>query len=208
MTLWGAPSSVFGGYGRAVMKLLEDMIIKYGKVFPGNVLKVDNFLNHQVDIELADRLGEELSRLYTASGITKVLTLEASGIVLACFAAKYLKVPMIFAKKTKTSNISDNLYFARVHSYTRGVNTDIVVSKEYLNGSDKVLVVDDFLATGSALAGLIDIANQAGAKVAGAGIAIEKGYQGGGDKLRADGIRVESLAIIENMDKGVITFRR
>ncbi len=190
------------------MKLLIDRIIKDGKVLPGDILKVDGFINHQMDVQLIDEIGKEFHRLYGNCEVTKVLTIEASGIGIACFVAKYFQVPLLFAKKSKSKNISDNVYSSQVASFTHGSVNTVVVSKEYLNPEDKVLIIDDFLARGEALNGLIDIVNQAGATVVGTGTVIEKGYQGGGDALRAKGIRVESLAIIDSMsDDGSITFR-
>lgn len=190
------------------MQLLIDRIKKDGKVFPGDILKVDSFLNHQMDVALLDEIGKEFFRLYGNCDVTKILTIEASGIGIACFAAKYFQVPLLFAKKSKSSNISDNVYSSQVESYTHGSVNTIVVSKEYLHSDDKVLIIDDFLATGQALYGLIDLVNQAGAELVGTGTVIEKGYQCGGDSLRAKGIRVESLAIIDSMsDDGKITFR-
>ncbi|MCQ2470950.1 MAG: xanthine phosphoribosyltransferase [Clostridia bacterium] len=190
------------------MKLLIDRIIKDGKVLPGDILKVDGFINHQMDVQLIDEIGKEFHRLYGNCEVTKVLTIEASGIGIACFVAKYFQVPLLFAKKSKSKNISDNVYSSQVASFTHGSVNTVVVSKEYLSPEDKVLIIDDFLARGEALNGLIDIVNQAGATVVGTGTVIEKGYQGGGDALRAKGIRVESLAIIDSMsDDGSITFR-
>ena len=192
------------------MQLLEDRIIRDGKVFTGNVLKVDSFLNHQLDVELLDEMGREMKSLFKDSNITKVLTIEASGIGVGCMVAKHFNCPLLFAKKTKTLNIKGDVYTSKVESFTHQCTYDIIVSKDFLNQNDKVLIVDDFLAKGNALVGLIDIVNQSGATLAGCGIAIEKGYQGGGDKLREQGIRVESMAIIEKMDDvtGNIVFRK
>lgn len=192
------------------MKLLEDRIIKDGKVFSGNVLKVDSFLNHQIDVELLDKMGLEVKKLFSDSCVTKVLTIEASGIGVGCMVAKHFNCPLLFAKKSKTLNIKGDVYTSKVESFTHQCTYDIIVSKDFLNGNDTVLIVDDFLAKGNALIGLIDIVNQSGAKLAGCSIAIEKGYQGGGDKLRTQGIKVESLAIIEEMDDltGEIVFRK
>ena len=192
------------------MQLLEDRIIKDGKVFSGNVLKVDSFLNHQIDVELLDAMGFEISRLFEGVGVTKVLTIEASGIAVGCLAARHFGCPLIFAKKSKTLNIKGDVYTSKVESFTHQCTYDIIISKDFLSENDTVLIVDDFLAKGNALNGLIDIVNQAGAKLAGCAIAVEKGYQGGGDKLRAQGIRVESMAIVEEMDDetGKIVFRR
>ena len=192
------------------MKLLEDRIIKDGKVFSGNVLKVDSFLNHQIDVELLDKMGLEVKKLFSDSCVTKVLTIEASGIGVGCMVAKHFNCPLLFAKKSKTLNIKGDVYTSKVESFTHKCTYDIIVSKDFLNENDTVLIVDDFLAKGNALIGLIDIVNQSGAKLAGCSIAIEKGYQGGGDKLRAQGIKVESLAIIEEMNDttGEIVFRK
>lgn len=190
------------------VKLLKDRILKDGKVFPGNVLKVDSFLNHQMDIELLSQIGEEFKRRYKDCEVTKVLTIEASGIGIACFVAQSFGVPMLFAKKNKTKNIASDVYTAKVESYTHGTTYDIIVSKEFLTKDDKVLVIDDFLAKGQALMGLINIVKSAGAELVGTGIVIEKGFQDGGKLLREGGTRVESLAIVESMDdEGNITFR-
>lgn len=182
------------------MKILEERIIKDGKVFAGNVLKVDSFLNHQIDVELLSQMGIELKKLFDNEKITKVLTIEASGIGVGCMVAQQFKCPLLFAKKTKTINIKGDVYKSQVESFTHQCTYDIIVSKSFLNENDNVLIVDDFLAKGNALLGLIDIVNQSGAHLAGCGIAIEKGYQSGGDKLRAQGIRVESMAIIDSMN--------
>lgn len=190
------------------MKILEERIIKDGKVFAGNVLKVDSFLNHQIDVELLSQMGVELKKLFADENITKVLTIEASGIGVGCMVAQQFGCPLLFAKKTKTINIKGDVYTSQVESFTHQCTYDIIVSKSFLNENDNVLIVDDFLAKGNALLGLIDIVKQSGAHLAGCGIAIEKGYQGGGDKLRAQGIKVESMAIIDAMDDvtGEITF--
>lgn len=192
------------------MRILEERILKDGKVFSGNVLKVDSFLNHQIDVKLLAEIGKELKKLYNDCAITKVLTIEASGIGVGCMVAQFFDCPLIFAKKSKTINIKGDVYTSQVESFTHQCAYDIIVSKDFLKNTDTVLIVDDFLAKGNALNGLIDIVRQAGAKLAGCGIAIEKGYQGGGDKLRNQGIRVESMAIIEKMDDktGEIVFRR
>lgn len=191
------------------MRKLEERILKDGKVFKGNVLKVDSFLNHQLDVGLLSDIGKELKRLYNDCDITKVLTIEASGIGVGCMVAQFFDCPLLFAKKTKTINIKGDVYKSQVESFTHQCVYDIIVSKDFITSGDTVLIVDDFLAKGNALNGLIDIVNQAGAKLAGCGIAIEKGFQGGGDKLRAQGIRVESMAIIDKMDDttGEIVFR-
>lgn len=188
------------------MKYLEDMILKHGEVLSGNILKVDSFLNHMMDWEVYNEIAKEFYRLFSDSGVNKLLTIEASGIGIAAVTAQQFRVPAVFAKKSKTSNIGDDLYRARVHSYTHGVASDIVVSKKYLKASDRVLIIDDFLANGQAALGLVSIVEQAGAELAGIGIVIEKGFQEGGRKLRDMGIRVESLAIIKSMSEGRIVF--
>ncbi|MBR5172417.1 MAG: xanthine phosphoribosyltransferase [Phascolarctobacterium sp.] len=182
------------------MKLLEEKILKDGVIKSGNVLKVDSFLNHQIDVPFIAKLGEEFKRLYADTPITKILTIEASGIGLASVAAMYFNVPVVFAKKSSGSNMDKDVYFTQIYSYTHNKVNEVVVSKRFINTEDHILIIDDFLANGCALEGLIDIVRQAGATVEGVGIAVEKGFQGGGDKLRASGIRVESLAIIEKMD--------
>ena len=182
------------------MKLLEEKILKDGVIKSGNVLKVDSFLNHQIDVPFIAKLGEEFKRLYADTPITKILTIEASGIGLASVAAMYFNVPVVFAKKSSGSNMDKDVYFTQIYSYTHNKVNEVVVSKRFINTDDHVLIMDDFLANGCALEGLIDIVRQAGATLEGVGIAVEKGFQGGGDKLRASGIRVESLAIIEKMD--------
>lgn len=189
------------------MKALEEKILKEGRIIDGNILQVDNFLNHQIDAAFLIEMGKEIARLYKDAGVTKVLTIEASGIAIALAAAAEMKVPMLFAKKHKTKNINPNQYKTVVHSFTHGTDYDVVVSRDYLNEDDVVLIVDDFLANGNALKGLIDLTNQAGGTVAGCAIAIEKGFQGGGDALRAEGIRVESMAILDAMEDGHIRFR-
>lgn len=190
------------------MEEMKERIRRDGRVYPGGVLKVDCFLNHMIDIDLLSAAGKELYRLYKDEGITKILTVEASGIAVASLAAVQFGVPVVFAKKSKTSNLSDNLYSAPVVSFTHGKTYTIVVDKSYITAADRLLIVDDFLARGEALRGLLSIASQAGAAVAGAGIMIEKCFQGGGDELRASGLRIESMAMIERMtDDGQIEFR-
>lgn len=191
------------------MKLLEDRIRKDGVIREGNVLKVDSFLNHQMDIELFKEIGREFKRRFADVEINKILTIEASGIGIACVAAEYFGVPVVFAKKNKTKNIAGDVYTTRVESYTHGRVFDIIVSKQFLGKGDKVLLIDDFLANGKALEGLAELVHEAGAELAGAGIVIEKGFQRGGDAIRARGIRLESLAIVESMDEktGTIVFR-
>jgi xanthine phosphoribosyltransferase len=183
------------------MKLLEDRILKDGHIGTDNVLKVDSFLNHQIDVNFVCELGKEFYRLFKDENITKILTIEASGIGIACLAAQYFGVPVVFAKKTKTINIYSDTYNATVHSYTHKRDYDIVVSKEFLSKEDNVLIIDDFLAKGSALTALLMLIEKAGAKTAGAGIVIEKAYQGGGNLVRDMGIRVESLAKIKSISK-------
>lgn len=191
------------------MKLLEDKIRAEGVVLPGHVLKVGHFANHLIDIALLREMARELARLYADAGVTKVLTIEASGIALAAAAALEMNVPMVFAKKNATANVSGEVYCAKVASFTHKKVYDVIVPKDYLTADDCVLIVDDFLAQGNALNGLVAIVEEAGASVAGCGIIIEKGFQGGGDALREKGYRVESLAIVESMDAetGEITFR-
>lgn len=188
------------------MKLLEDRILKDGVIKPGGILKVDSFLNHQIDPELIHEMALEIGRLFDGSEINKVLTIEASGIALAIMVAHVLSCPLVFAKKSKSKNISDSLYSVEVESFTHGNTNTVVVSREYLNSADKVLIIDDFLATGAALEGLKALAEQAGASVVGAGIAVEKVFQGGGNRLREQGLRVESLAMIASMGDDSIEF--
>lgn len=190
------------------MKALEEKILKEGQVLPGNILKVGSFLNHQLDVDFLMEMGGEIARLFKNDGVTRILTVETSGIAIAMAAAAVMHVPVVFAKKHKTGNLSGELYTTVVHSYTHGVDYNIVVDTEYINKDDRILIVDDFLANGKALLGLIDIVGQAGATVVGCSCAIEKGFQQGGDKLRAQGIRVESLAIVESMDDTTLTFRK
>lgn len=181
------------------MKLLEERIKRDGVVREGNVLKVDSFLNHQIDVTLLCEIGRELRRLFENDGVNKILTIEASGIGIACIAAQYFGVPVVFAKKAASKNIDGDTYTSRVHSFTKGRDYDIIVSKDFLGPNDRVLIIDDFLAKGAALLGLADIINQAGAVLVGAGIAIEKAFQDGGQKVRDMGIRVESLARVKSM---------
>ena len=191
------------------MNFLEEKIIKDGVVKPGNVLKVDSFLNHQMDIDLMDRMGEEFFRRFKEHKITKILTIEASGIAIACAAARYFKVPVVFAKKSKSINIDGEMYVAEVESFTHKNVNKVIVSKRFLNKDDHVLIIDDFLANGCALQGLISITESAGATVEGLGIAIEKGFQFGGRAIRNLGYHLESLAIVESMDAetGTVEFR-
>ena len=182
------------------MDLLKEYIRRDGVVKSADILKVGSFLNQRMDVSLFNEMGKEFKRLFADKEITKILTIEASGIGIACITAQYFNVPVVFAKKSKTSNMTGDVYSSRVESFTHGNVCNVCVSKDYIDENDKVLIIDDFLALGNALNGLIDIVNQAGAEVAGCGIAIEKGFQGGGDEIRAKGIQVESLAIIESMD--------
>ena len=188
------------------MKLLEDRILKDGKIGAGNVLKVDSFVNHQIDVPFISRLGEEFYRLYQDEGVTKILTIEASGIGIACLTAAYFNVPVVFAKKTHTNNISGDVYTSEVYSYTHETTYTIRLSKEFLSPEDRVLIIDDFLAEGSALLALLKLVHDAGASVVGAGIVIEKAYQPGGDIVRGQGVRVESLARIASMDESGVKF--
>ena len=192
------------------MNCLEERILKDGVVKPGNVLKVDSFLNHQMDIALLDEMGKEFKRRFADKTITKILTIEASGIAIACSAARYFNnVPVVFAKKSKSINIDGDMYVATVESFTHKNVNQVVVSKRYLNEGDHVLIIDDFLANGCALQGLISIAESAGAKVEGIGIAVEKGFQIGGKVIRNMGYHLESLAIVDSMDdqSGTINLR-
>lgn len=183
------------------MKLLEERINKDGQVFAGNVLKVDSFLNHQMDVSFISKLGEEFYRLFKDCGVDKILTIEASGIGIACLTAQFFNCPVIFAKKSKTKNIAGDVYTSKVTSYTHGKTYDILVSKDFLHAGEKILIIDDFLAKGQALLGLTDIVRSAGAEVVGAGIVIEKAFQEGGELIRQKGIRVESLARVISMDE-------
>ncbi len=189
------------------MRLLEERILADGKVRPGGVLKVDGFLNHQMDMDLFQVLADQWYQAFQSDGVNKILTIEASGIGLACFAGVAFHCPVLFAKKTKTKNIDGSVYTTRVESFTHGNVYDVIVSKEYLRPEDRVLLIDDFLANGAALDGLCDLVHQAGATLVGAGIAIEKCFQPGGERLRARGLRIESLARVRAMtDEGGIEF--
>ena len=191
------------------MQILYDRILKDGIVREGNVLKVDRFLDHQMDIHLFQEIGKEFKRRFADKEINKILTIEASGIGIACIVAEYFDVPVVFAKKTKTKNIAGEVYTTKVESFTHGAVYDIIVSKEFLGKGDKVLVIDDFLAKGKALDGLTTLIQDSGAELVGAGIVIEKGFQDGGKRIREKGIRVESLAIVDSMnaETGEIVFR-
>lgn len=188
------------------MELLKQRIVKDGKVIGNDILKVDSFLNHQMDVQLFNEMGREFYRLFANKNVTKILTIESSGIGIACIAAQYFNVPVVFAKKTEAKNLDSDTYLTEVFSFTKGKTYSVRVSKKYINSNDVVLIIDDFLANGKAAMGLVDIVGQAGAQVAGIGIAIEKGFQDGGKMLRERGIDVQSLAIVENMQDGEITF--
>ena len=188
------------------MELLEQRIIKDGIVKAGNVLKVDSFLNHQIDIDLMNEIGKEFKRIFSDVEITKIFTIEASGIAIAAIVAQYFNVPVVFAKKTQSINLDGSVYSTKIESFTHKRVYDVIVSKKYLSADDKILVVDDFLANGCAAEGLIELINESGATLQGVGIIIEKGFQDGGKRLRERGIRVESLAIV-NDETGEIKFR-
>lgn len=191
------------------MKLLEQRILQDGQIREGSILKVDRFLNHQLDITLLQEIGKEFARIYQDAGVNKILTIEASGIAIACMAAQYFgNIPVVFAKKAKSKNLDGDLYTSVVHSYTYGKDFQVTLSKKFLGRQDKVLIVDDFLASGKAMKGLLDICDQAKCQVAGIGICIEKGFQRGGDELRAQGYRVASLAIVDHFNEDdTLTFR-
>ena len=191
------------------MKLLEERIREDGVVKEGNVLKVDSFLNHQMDIELFNEMGKEWARLFADRPVTKILTVEASGIGIASVAAQHFHVPVVFAKKTQSLNIDGEVYSTKIQSFTHKKIYDVIVSKKFIKPEDHILIIDDFLANGCALEGLLQIVEDAGATVEGIGIAVEKGFQKGGDLIREKGVRVESLAIVESMDAatGEIVFR-
>ena len=188
------------------MELLEQKILKDGKIFQGNILKVDNFLNHQVDVELIDAMGKDFAEHFADAGITRVITLEVSGISMAYTAAKYLGVPMVFAKKIESLTLSDDVYSSKVVSYTKNKEYNIRVDRRFLLPTDRVLIVDDFLAKGEALGGLIDLCEQAGATIAGVGIAIEKVFQGGGPKYREKGYHIYSQAMIDHFTEDSVIF--
>lgn len=188
------------------MELLKQRIVEQGKTVGNDVVKVDMFLNHQIDVDLICEIGKEFRRRFPSEKINKILTIEASGIGIACIAAQYFSVPVVFAKKGANRNVGDNIYKADVFSFTKGTTTTIGISKDYLSENDHILIIDDFMANGKAVHGLINIINQAGASVEGVGIVIEKGFQPGGDALRSLGYRVESLAIIKSIDDGKIIF--
>ena len=189
------------------MNFLEERIVKDGIVKEGNVLKVDSFLNHQMDIELFDQMGAEFKKRFADRPINKILTIEASGIGIACVVAQHFGVPVVFAKKSKSINIEGEMYTAEVESFTHKCKNQVIVAKKFLSGEDHVLIIDDFLANGCALLGLIDIVKKSGATLEGAGIVIEKGFQHGGQQIRDMGVRLESLAIIDSMTDDSLTFR-
>ncbi len=191
------------------MKLLQDRIRRDGVIKSGNVLKVDSFLNHQMDIELLNEIGKEFKRIFEECSINKILTIEASGIGIACITAQYFKVPVVFAKKAQSINIDGAVYSAKIESFTHKKTYDVIVSKKFISSEDRILIIDDFLANGCALAGLIEIVRSAGASIEGIGIVIEKGFQSGGELIRNMGVKLESLAIVEsmNVEDGSIEFR-
>lgn len=188
------------------MELLKNKILKDAKVIGDSIIKVDSFLNHQLDIDLFNEIGKEFKERFRDEKISRILTVEASGIAVACIAAQYFKVPVVFAKKHEALNLDSDTYQSEVYSFTKQRNYNIRVSKKYITSEDNVLIIDDFLANGKAASGLVDIVNQAGARVAGVGIVIEKGFQQGREVLQQKGVRIESLIIIKSMKEGVITF--
>lgn len=189
------------------MKLLENRIIKDGKVIGDKILKVDSFLNHQIDVELFNEMGKEFKEIFKNDSVTKILTIESSGIALACIAAQYFKVPVVFAKKHEASNLDQETYESSVYSFTKDKHYNVRVAKSYISKSDKILIIDDFLANGNAASGLADIVAQAGAELVGVGIVIEKGFQNGRRVLEEKCIRVESLAIVDSMKDGQLKFK-
>ena len=203
----GLLSFAFGVKGKdRSMQRMEEMILKEGKVLPGGILKVGSFLNQQIDPDLLAEAGEEIARMFKDDEVTKIMTIESSGIAIAAAAGMAMGVPVVFAKKHKTSNVDGEVYKARVHSFTHGNDYDAVVSRDFLRADDRVLLVDDFLASGNALSGLLELIDEAGAAAVGGAVAIEKRFQGGGDGLRAKGIRIEPLALVESMDEDGIVF--
>ncbi len=189
------------------MEQLKKRILSDARIKNGNIIKVDGFINHQIDINLMNEIGKEFKSLFEGEDITKIITIEASGIAVACLAALHFNVPVVFAKKSESKNIDGEVYKTVVTSYTRGKDYTVILEKRHLTSADRVLIVDDILATGKAQKGLLDISQQAGAEVAGIGIVIEKGFQGGGDKLRGAGYNVQSLAIIDSMENNTVVFR-
>ena len=190
------------------MKRMEEKILTEGKVLPGGILKVGSFLNQRIDTSFLGEIGEEIEWLYGEEGVTKILTIESSGIAMAVAAGMAMKVPVVFVKKHKTSNVDGEAYYSKVHSFTHNEDYNIMVSKDYIKEDDRILIVDDFLASGHALRGLVDICRQAGATIVGAAVAIEKCFQEGGDKMRKEGLRIEALAAIESMSDEEIVFRQ
>lgn len=190
------------------MKALEEKILREGTVLEGHILKVGSFLNQQLDVDFLMKMGEEIKKIYSDSQVTKLLTIESSGIAVAVAAGAVMHIPVVFAKKNKSANVSGNVYSTVVHSYTHNTDYTVVVAEDYLNPDDKIVIIDDFLANGKALEGLIDIVKQSGADFIGATCAIEKGFQKGGDSLREQGYRIESLAIIDDMSPSEIVFRK
>ena len=191
-----------------LVKALEDKILSEGTVLPGNVLKVNGFLNHRLDVPFIMEMGKEIARLFEGCGVNKILTIETSGIPIAFAAAQEMSLPVIFAKKHKSKNISDDVYSVEIESFTHGNTYTAVVDKAFLNEGDNILIVDDFLAIGNAVKGLIKMIESAKATTAGVAVAIEKGFQNGGDALRQKGIRVEALALVDSMDDSSVTFRK
>lgn len=189
------------------MELLKERIRRDGKIKEGNILKVDSFLNHQIDVSLLNEIGKEFKRVFGNEKITKIITIEASGIAIACLTAQYFDVPVVFAKKSKSKNIDGDVHVTKVMSYTHGMEYTVILEKRFLTADDHVLIIDDFLATGKAQLGLLDICRQANTTVAGIGIVIEKGFQGGGDYLRNCGYNLKSLAVIDSMENQIIRFR-
>ena len=190
------------------MQLLEERIRKDGIVKPGNILKVDSFLNHQMDIPFINELGKEFKRRFADAPITKILTIEASGIGIACLVAQHFNVPVVFAKKAQSLNLDGEMYCTKVQSFTHKRVYDVILSKKFLSAEDHVLIIDDFLANGCALQGLMEIVKESGAVLEGAGIVVETGFHNGGDSLREQGIRVESLAIVDSMTDDSVSFRK
>lgn len=189
------------------MKALEEKILREGTVLEGHILKVGSFLNQQLDVDFLVEMGKEIKRIYSDAAVTKLLTIESSGIAVAVAAGAVMHVPVVFAKKNKSANVSGEVYSTVVHSYTHNTDYTVVVAKDYLKPDDKIVIIDDFLANGKALEGLIDIVKQSGAELVGATCAIEKGFQKGGDSLREQGFRIESLAVIDDMSPDRIVFR-
>lgn len=188
------------------MQIIKDKILSESQVLGNDILKVDMFLNHQLDIRLLSEIGKEFKRLFDGKGINKIVTIEASGIAIACMTAIHFDVPVVYAKKGNAKNIGDDVFISSVYSFTKFDTYKISISKQYLSNNDKILIVDDFLANGHALSGLIDIANQAEAEIIGAGIVVEKAFQSGGDRLRKKGIDIKSLAVIKSIDDGKVVF--